>query len=81
MNTISKCVSICVFAFSTALAWALDNTINNDFWDTRAYENPSPDVQTATTDVGFEFCVPFVVVSDILVVLDTSPLGLTIMVR
>jgi hypothetical protein len=24
----------------SASAWALDNTVNNDFWDTTGYENP-----------------------------------------
>ena len=26
--------------FFSASVWALDNTINNDFWNTAGYENP-----------------------------------------
>ena len=26
--------------FFSASVWALDNTINNDFWNTTGYENP-----------------------------------------
>ena len=39
-------------AFSAlAAAFALDNTINNDFWNTTGYVNPSPDTKAfATSD-------------------------------
>ena len=31
-------------------AWSLDNTINNDFWDTTAYVNPT--TSSAASTVG-----------------------------
>ena len=37
---------LCTVAFAAAIlsVSALDNTIHNSFWDTRAYVNPSPSV-------------------------------------
>ena len=51
---------LCTAAFAAAVlsVEALDNTIHNSFWDTRAYVNPSPSVSrsagsaTATFDLS-----------------------------
>ena len=51
---------LCTAAFAAAVlsVGALDNTIHNSFWDTRAYVNPSPSVSrsegsaTATFDLS-----------------------------
>ena len=81
MNTIRKCVFTGVFALSAAFAGALDNTVSNDFWVTWAYVNPAPSCQTATAAGALEVWQPFVVVSDVLLVLDSSPLGLSVFIR
>ena len=42
-------------AFSAlAAAFALDNTINNDFWNTTGYVNPSPDTKAAVLESAFD---------------------------
>ena len=35
-------------------AFALDNTQNNDFWDTTAYVNPSPSVESGVLPVAVD---------------------------
>lgn len=35
-------------------AFALDNTQSNDFWDTTAYVNPSPSVESGTLSVAVD---------------------------
>ena len=40
-----------------AAAFALDNTVNNDFWNTTGYVNPSPDTKAATLETPFDSVV------------------------
>ena len=39
-------------AFAAGAALALDNTINNDFWDTRNYVNPTPNEAASDGEVA-----------------------------
>ena len=47
---------VCVIGFFMALipAFALDNTLHNDFWDTRAYIDPSPVVAESAVAEKFD---------------------------
>ena len=38
--------------FAAGAALALDNTINNDFWDTRRYVNPTPNEAASDGEVA-----------------------------
>jgi hypothetical protein len=47
---------VCVIGLFMVLipAFALDNTLQNDFWDTRAYINPSPAVEESAVAEKFD---------------------------
>ena len=51
-SRIRAAAALAAFA-AVAAAFALDNTINNDFWNTTGYVNPSPDTKAATLDSPF----------------------------
>jgi len=81
MNVIRTLFLLGSLTSAVLTASALDNTINNDFWDTRAYVNPAPSEASAVTGSTLDAYGAFTVVSDILVVLDSSPIGLTLLFR
>lgn len=76
-------VLICVSQMMTLLnvVQAVDMTRKNDFWDPTSYVAPTPSEQTAVTAGPIAEYSPVVVVSDVLFVLDTSPLGLMLLVK
>ena len=39
-------------AFAAGAVLALDNTVNNDFWDTRNYVNPTPNEAASDGEVA-----------------------------
>lgn len=48
--------TVCFIGFFMALipSFALDNTLHNDFWDTKAYVNPSPAVEESAVAEKFD---------------------------
>ena len=71
---------LAVLALPVAVC-ALDNTVNDDFWDTRAYVNPSVSSEYGATDAIFEAFGTLRLELQALDVLDTHPVGLTIVLR
>ena len=49
------CLALAAFGcIASGAVLALDNTINNDFWDTRAYVNASPNEQAGVFEEALD---------------------------
>ena len=75
-----RAVAVCVLVASSA-AFALDTTIDNEFWCTKRYVNPAPSVEAGVAQGRFDSGVFDRVESSVMSFFSSVRRGLMLLVR